>query len=328
MKAAVVGLGFGELHVQALKNIQEIEEIILCDIDARLAAKASQKYNLAGWTDSYAEVLQDREVELVTLAVPHFLHYDMLNKAIDMGKHIYCEKPLTINYQQGVEIAERAVKAGIKLTVGYNMRYYEQYMKAKDLIDTDKIGNIFLIECFARADATGMEGFRLSKKKAGGGCLIDSGAHRFDLLRWLFGPLVSVYMRGGTFNVEQMEGEDTAVVSLKFGNGIIGTLNCSWGVRVPEWDEGLKIYGTEGMIDIWDHDLSLKWRQKDGAEEKYVYETTYEQTVEISLQDFITAVTNDDLRLDRARLLGSLQAIEESYRSMDQDRPKIISEPE
>jgi len=128
LKAAVIGLGFGELHIQSLLELDEVDKIIICDLNESLLKKKAKEYNISEWTSSYEDILNDSEVRIVTLAVPHFLHYDLLKKAVEAGKNIYCEKPLTINYQQGVEIYKKAIKKGIKLTVGYNMRYYEQYI--------------------------------------------------------------------------------------------------------------------------------------------------------------------------------------------------------
>jgi len=177
-----------------------------------------------------------------------------------------------------------------------------------------------MVECYAYADASGMKGFRLSKEKAGGGCLIDSGAHRLDLLRWLIGPVTSVYMLGGTFKIDEMEGEDTGVVSLKFKDDIIGVLNCSWGVKVPDWDEGMKIYGTKGTLRIWDHDLSLSWRNNIGEEQIFKYTTTYENTIKLSLRDFIKSIKENDFSIDKEKVLDSLKIIDSAYKSFAENK--------
>lgn len=315
MNVAVVGLGFGKNHVQALTEMDFVQDIAICDLDKNLLKQVAKKADIDYKTDDYKEILADDNIDALTLAVPHNLHAEMIKQAIEAEKHVYCEKPLTTTLSAGKKIVEFASDRGIKITAGFNMRYYEQYQKAKDLITEGKLGNIFLVECFARADARGIGGFRLSKEKAGGGCLIDSGAHRFDLLRWLFGPFNSIYNSMGNFVLDNMGGEDTAVVNIKFADDIIANLICSWATVTPEWDEGMKIYGTKGSISIWDHNLSLSWLKKGGKEKTFKYTTSYEDTVGISLYNFLNEVKKGNLKIDKARALSHLQAIEASYKS-------------
>jgi predicted dehydrogenase len=327
MKAAIVGLGFGKLHLDALKKNPDIKEIILCDVNQELLKKTSEDYSIKKWTTSFKDVLTDNSINLITLAVPHYLHKEMVQQALEHNKHVYCEKPLTIRLADAVELTRLARERGLGLTVGFNMRYYEQYRKARELLKNGVIGRVFMVECFARANARGLGGFRLSKDKAGGGCLIDSGAHRFDLLRWLIGPVNSVFTRGGNYILGKMEAEDTAIVSMEFSGGIIGTLNCSWGVYAPVWDEGIKIYGEKGTLEIWDSNLSLTWRKADGRTWIFKYNVSYEDTVELSLNSFINSIKEGDIRIDRVKNLANLQIIEAAYQSLEKDLPVKIENP-
>lgn len=325
MRVAVTGLGFGELHVRSLLKIENVESIVICDKDENRLREISHKYSIEKWSTSYEEILSDDTIEVVTLAVPHHLHRPMVEKALQSNKHVYCEKPLTIKFSDAEELVRMAEERHLALTVGFNMRYYKQYQRAFSMIDAGLIGRVFLVECFARADARGLQGFRLKKEEAGGGCLIDSGAHRFDLIRWLFGPVESVYTRAGTYVVDKMEGEDTALVSMRFQSGAIGSLTCSWGTYVPPWDEGMRIYGTRGSIFIWDHDLSFCFRNCAGEEEIQKYRVSYEDSIALSLKDFLEQVEKGNLEVDRVKTLAHLQLIEASYESWEKSLPVEIN---
>jgi len=325
MKVAVVGLGFGKLHLQGLKDLNDVG-LVICDTNKELLNKTALEYDITSITTSYNDILSDKIVDIITLAVPHYLHYKMIKQGLDSNKHVYCEKPLTIKLSEAKKLTKFAEEKNLHLTVGFNMRFYKQYQKAYSLINSGEIGSLIMVDCFARANARGMDGFRLLKKKAGGGCLIDSGAHRFDLLRWLIGPVCSVFARGDKYVLDKMEAEDTAIVSMKFNKGIIGTLNCSWGVYAPRWDEGMKIYGEKGTLEIWDSDLSLTWRKADGTSETYKYNVSYEDTVGLSLANFINDV-KENRPIDKVKNLASLQIIEAAYQSLEEGFPVKIKNP-
>ncbi|BER93370.1 Gfo/Idh/MocA family protein [Atrimonas thermophila] len=328
MRVAVVGLGFGELHARALSKIEEISELALCDRDQKRLLQVAEKYDKVTYlTTSYQEVLTDKTIQAVTLAIPHYLHYALAEKALQSDKHVYCEKPLTTDFESGKRLVKLAQERNLLLTTGLNMRYYEHYQKAHLLLQQGAIGKVFLVECFARANARGLGGFRLKKEQAGGGCLIDSGAHRFDLLRWLLGPIKEIYAKGGNFVLQQMEGEDTAVVNLHFENGILGTMVCSWGTQVPKWDEGINIYGDQGTLYLWDHNLSLRLRNYQGKEEIYIGKISYEDSVLLSIKDFIEKIHIGNFQIDLVRNLAHLQLVEAAYQSMQSNIVFKINNP-
>ncbi len=327
MRVAVIGLGFGELHVRSLLKIENVQSIVICDKDENKLREISHKYSIEKWSTSYEEILSDDSIEVITLAVPHYLHKPMVEKALRSNKHVYCEKPLTVKFSDAEELVRMAEERHLALTVGFNMRYYKQYQRAFSMLDAGSTGRVFLVECFARANARNLQGFRLKKEEAGGGCLIDSGAHRFDLLRWLFGSVKSIYTRAGTYVIDKMEGEDTALVSMLFQSGVIGSLICSWGTCVPPWDEGMCIYGDKGSISIWDHDLSFCFRNCAGEEEIQKYRISYEDSITLSLRDFLEQVERGNVKVDRVKALAHLQLIEASYKSWEKNLPVEINNP-
>lgn len=124
-----------------------------------------------------------------------------------------------------------------------------------------------------------------------------------------------------------MEGEDTALVSMLFQSGVIGSLICSWGTCVPPWDEGMRIYGDKGSISIWDHDLSFCFRNCTGEEEIQKYCISYEDSITLSLRDFLEQVEKGNVKVDRAKALAHLQLIEASYESWEKNLPVEINNP-
>lgn len=321
MHVAVIGLGIGENHVRALvgpSGNSSIEDVTICDVDIRKLNTIKADYDIKNSTTSYREVLDNPDIDVITLATPPHLHDEMVTDALESGKHVYCEKPLSTTFSSSKNLVRLAVEKGLALTVGFNMRHYGEYQKANRLLSKSVLGSIVTVEAYSHASAHDMDGFRLSEEKAGGGCLIDSGSHRLDLLRWLIGPINEIHCFRENLAVSQMEGEDTATVNLRFKSGALGTLNCTWATgSIPRWDEGLDVFGTAGFIKIRDSDHSLTLKTREKGEMKYSFDTDYEQTFKKSLNIFLKRIRKGEVGVDRVKTLSSSQAVSGAYRSAD-----------
>lgn len=331
MHVAVVGLGIGENHVKALvdpSGNSSVEDVTICDADKSKLNAIKVDYDIKNSTTSYREVLNSPDIEVITLATPPYLHEEMVTGALKSGKHVYCEKPLSTTFSSSRRLVGLAVEKGLALTVGFNMRYYGEYQKANRLLRKSVLGRIVNVECYSHASAHDMDGFRLSEEKSGGGCLIDSGSHRFDLLRWLIGPVKKIQCFRDNLAINQMEGEDTATVNLKFKSGAIGTLNCTWATgSIPRWDEGLDIFGPDGFIKIRDNDHSLTLKTDEKGEMKYSFDTNYEKTFRNSIHGFLEKIRKGDVRIDRVKSLASSQAVSGAYRSANNNEVVSFDEP-
>jgi len=140
-----------------------------------------------------------------------------------IGKHIR-KRSLRLSHlsvfvlDEADRMIEAAEQAGVLLMVSLNHRFLRHHQRAKALIDSGSIGEIFLCQG-AFLGFSDIKGWRFDPVQTGGGVLIDSGIHRIDLLRWLVGEVVSVQAESGTYVHKQMGGEDTASMLLRFDNG-------------------------------------------------------------------------------------------------------------
>ncbi len=232
-----------------------------------------------------------------SLCVPHDLHCEMAVAAARAGKHILVEKPLAISMPEANQVIAAAKENRVKLMTGHNMRYMGQHAKAKELVDQGVIGKPFLmvasVHVFGKID-----GFRLSLKHQGGGTLIDSGVHRFDLIRWIMGDVKRLYGKKGRFFNMEMEGEDTAVVLMEFASGAVGTFTCSWSAKAPKNEEFLQIYGTQGSIITTYNGQSLEMRSETpppGWQElsSFVFPIDQAGSIKLELADFADSIRQD-----------------------------------
>jgi predicted dehydrogenase len=257
VRIGLVGTGIGKLHAAGISKMPELAQLAaVCGLDENAQIVGGQ-YGAGYVTDRYEDLLEDEAINLIDLCVPPNLHMPMALAAAQAGKHLLIEKPLARNLAQADRIIAATSQAGTQLMTGHNQRYYAHHAKAKELLEAGAIGKPYMIVASVHVHGQ-IDGFRRFLKDAGGGTLIDSGVHRFDLIRWLMGEVETLYAQTGRFLQLQMEGEDCAVVSLRFRSGAIGSFSCSWSAKGPRPEETLQIFGPQGAILTEDHTRSLK----------------------------------------------------------------------
>lgn len=295
---AVVGTGIGRFHLQGISAMPELTRLAgVCDVNEERAREMAGTYGADFYTSDYAALLRREDVDVITLCVPHDLHRDMAVAAAKAGKHVLVEKPLAMTLAQADDIIAAAKENNVKLMTGHNMRYLGQHAAAKALIDQDVIGKPYLLTATVHVYShTG--GFRTILKHMGGGTLIDSGVHRFDLIRWIMGDVKRVYGKTGRFLNFQMEGEDTAVVVLEFESGAIGTFSCSWVAKAYQHEETLQVFGPKGSVMATYYAQTLEVRSDTPPENwqehsKFVYSISQADSMRMELADFARAIQND-----------------------------------
>lgn len=143
--AAVIGAGFiGPVHVEGLRRLGiPIRGILGCD-DAE-SQRARAALGLPKAYGSLDELLADKEVQAVHLAVPNVLHYEFAKRAIEAGKHVMCEKPLAMNATQAAELVELAKGRKQAAGVCYNLRFYPLNLEARDMRQRGDLGDVFAV---------------------------------------------------------------------------------------------------------------------------------------------------------------------------------------
>lgn len=258
LRIGLVGTGIGSLHAAGIARMPQLATLeAICGLDATAVNALASRYGITKTTSRYEDLLNDPTLDVIDLCVPHDEHMPMAIAAAQAGKHILIEKPLARTLEEADAILEAVKSAGVTLMMGHNQRYYAHHARAKTLIDAGVIGKPYMIVASVHVHGQ-IDGFRRFLKHAGGGTLIDSGVHRFDLIRWIMGEVETVFAQTGRFLQMQMEGEDCAVVTLRFRNGAIGSFSCSWSAKGPAPEETLQIFGPSGSIYTEDHTRTLR----------------------------------------------------------------------
>jgi predicted dehydrogenase len=256
VKVGMIGLG-GVGTWGHLKGYEEIPDeaklVAFCDVNPGVIGEPAARHGAKAYSD-YNDLMSDPNVDMVDIALPHFLHGRVALAAAKAKKHIICEKPFVIDLAEADSVIQQARDNGLKLMVAENTRFVKAYEVARQLLDKQVIGDISL----ARTYLGGSEMIRLSdpdnwighRAKAGGGAMMDSGVHSYFLLRWMVGEMEKVYATSSVFKKDLYQDvEDNAIVDYIFKSGAIGTSQFSNTTEAP-WTERLELYGTKGSLIV------------------------------------------------------------------------------
>ena len=203
---------------------------------------------------SYADLLADPAVEAVYIATPHALHEEWAIKAAEAGKHLLCEKPLTMNLSQARAVIKAARKHDVFLMEAFMYRCHPQTDKLVELIRNKAIGEVRLIQAtFSFLSQNAPENWRLLDRAIGGGGILDVGGYTTSMARLVAGAALGrpfaepLEIKGSAEIGSASEVDEYAVGSMKFEGGILAQLAC--GVHL-NLENIVKIWGTEGTLVV------------------------------------------------------------------------------
>jgi len=247
----IIGAGrIGAVHAETLAfRLPEAKALIIADINRPAAEEVATRYGIPRVTESAEEVLADPEIEAVLICSSTDAHADLIVAAAGAGKHIFCEKPIDHRLEK-IDRALAAVKRfGVQLQIGFNRRFDPNFLKVREIVKSGGIGEPHVLKITSRDPSPPPEAYI----RASGGIFLDMTIHDFDMARYLMGSDVTeVYARATVLvdPVFEKAGDwDTAVVTLTFANGALGTIDNS-RKAVYGYDQRVEVFGSEGMVTV------------------------------------------------------------------------------
>ncbi len=266
VRIGVIGTGWGEMHIDALRRVKNAELVAVCDLNARRAAEVARNAKVSKFYDNYADLLARDDIDLVSVATPPETHKEIVLQALAAKKSVLCETPLGLNRHDAQAMLTAAEQGDLVNGIAIQTRYLPSYAFAKELIDEEYLG------AFLRASVTmtiarpwGANGNWAADETRGGGILTAIAIQFIDALRWWFGPVEAVMADRATLFPEikvavkagkdmQVEkwratADDTLLALLRFENGGTAILNFISGARQDAgWT--ISLYGTRGSLQI------------------------------------------------------------------------------
>jgi len=272
MGVGVLGYGaMGVAHSHAYNDLhiffQELEiQPRLIALYGRTKAKVKKASKALGYETFYTdwkELINDQSIALVDNILPNKDHFEPSIYALEMGKHVFCEKPLATTHKEALEMYRVAKRSGMKHGVGFNYRWLPAVRVAKKLVDQGYIGKVMYYrgayhEDWAK-DPTFPLTWRFIRESAGPGVIGDVGAHIIDLSRFLVGEISRVCGVSRRFIGERplpehldktgkVENEDAFATILEFGSGAFGVVEASRTFAGRKNFLYFEVQGSDGLI--------------------------------------------------------------------------------
>ncbi|WHY83881.1 Gfo/Idh/MocA family oxidoreductase [Neobacillus novalis] len=188
----LIGLGFiGKTHLEAYQHIENCQVTAIC---TRNKAAIPNHYNGSMVTD-YEDLLNDKEIDIIDICLPTFLHEEFLIKAVNAGKHIICEKPLTLTLESANRIVDAVTKNNVRLFVAHVLRFWPEYKLIKSYSETNILIDIEIVHARRLGQAPAWSSWFQDPQKSGG-ALFDLHIHDIDFVYYLLGPVDTVYAVG------------------------------------------------------------------------------------------------------------------------------------
>jgi len=252
VRVSIIGLGgIGKVHLHNALDLDNANLVAVADKSKKsrfLAAKLGVKKQYS----DYGELLQDPEIDCVLICLPTFLHAEAAIEAVKQGKHVFVEKPLARNVEEGKRILAESSKNSVKTMIGYPLHFEPGFRGLKSQIDSGRFGDV-VISCATNVSSgpfshrasnsipQPVPSWWLNKELAGGGALMDLGSHMINLLCWYFGSEIDSVdaVLGHRYNLDF---EDYGLARIRFRTGTLGVVNFGWFSQTAELK--VEILGT------------------------------------------------------------------------------------
>jgi predicted dehydrogenase len=246
MKFGVLGVSghFLKRIVLPVMKSETTEIFGLASRNIERARETAEKYNIQKYYGSYGDLLADNEIDAVFIPLPNHMHKEWIYKCLDAGKHVLCEKPLTLNSEETKEVIEYAAGKNLKVMEAFMVRFHPKWRKAKALIDNGYIGKVTHIHTVFSYNNQDPANIR-NIKETGGGALLDIGCYAINTSRFILDKapkrVVSLIMEHPEFGTDML----TSAI-LDFGD--IRTLFTVSTAVFPQQE--VKVFGTEGTVTV------------------------------------------------------------------------------
>jgi len=233
----IIGLGFiGKMHLQNGLRLKNAYVAGVADSSSKALASV-EKLGIKNTYNNYVDLLKDSSVDCVVISLPNHLHLQCARVAAESNKSILLEKPMARSVEEAKEILSVTRRNGVRLMMGYPMRFNPTYRGLKEQLDNGSLGDVEVAHAinitagpfFSREEMYApapVPDWWFNTELTGGGVMIDLGCHLINLLRWYFGEIIDI---NGCFSRRfKMSFEDTAVCLASFKSGTLGVINVGW----------------------------------------------------------------------------------------------------
>ncbi len=278
IKTAIFGTGFmGRVHLEAVQRVESVEAAAIFGRNNDATARLAAGFAVAKATGDYREILRDPAIDAVDICTPNAQHFSMAKEALEAGKHVLCEKPLTTTVAEAEELVALATRQKLRNCVCHNLRYYPQVQQMRAMREAGELGEILAVQGTYSQDWLLYDtdwNWRIDAKAAGASrCMADIGSHFFDMAEHVTGlrvtslcadlqtfhrtrkqPKHSVetfankMLRPEDYIATAVETEDFGAVVFRMGDRTRGAMTASQVSAGRKNGLSIEVYGTKASV--------------------------------------------------------------------------------
>ncbi len=243
----VIGLRMGRAHLVGYQKNPNTKILGICDTDGEILEKTKEEFSVSLAVKDYRALLDKKEIGIISVASPDFVHARQAIDSLEAGKDVLCEKPMTASVEEAKETIAAVKGTGRRFMVGQVCRYAPGFMLAKKMVAEGDVGELFLVEseyAHSYAKIQGVGNWRKDPRREpflGGGC------HAVDLLRWIAGDAKEVFAYSNHKCLTDWPVDDCTIAVYKFPKNVVGKVMVSIGCIRP-YTMRTVLYGTKGTI--------------------------------------------------------------------------------
>ncbi|RPF54282.1 putative dehydrogenase [Aquisalibacillus elongatus] len=277
LKVGVIGVGsISELHLDSYKEHEEVTITALCDLNETRLQEKGSKYGVSQLYTSYQELLDQSDVDAVSICTWNNSHAEIAIAALLAGKHVLVEKPLSMTVDEAEAIQATANQSNKVIQVGFVRRHGDNVKLLKEFIDQNELGYLYYAKASILRRLGNPGGWFSDSKRSGGGPLIDIGVHMIDLCWYLMGKPKPVSVSGNTYHVlgnrshinnlsfykaadydpSLNDVEDLTNALIRFDNGASLFVDVSFTLNAKQDEVRCQLFGDQGGAEI-EPELSL-----------------------------------------------------------------------
>ena len=259
VRFGIIGLGtIANRFAGVLKQMEGVTLEAVASRDMIRSVEFAQKYEAIKAYDSYDDLINDDEVDIIYIALPHNFHYDIVKKSLNHNKAVLCEKPFVLHGEDAIELVELAKNKNVLLMEGMWTRCVPTFQKVKEWIKNGQIGEVGIINASFAFNIPFLPEHRLYNPMLAGGSLYDAGVYPIE---FAIGVLDEIPIScKGTASICPTGVDDFVSMSLKFASGALASLSCGFKANVSR---DAIIYGTKGHIVTYNFLGSRKCERYD-----------------------------------------------------------------
>jgi predicted dehydrogenase len=250
LNIAVIGLGWwGRIIVDLARGSDKLQVVRVADVSPQAASFAGERQ--LSFSGSFDEVLADPRVQAVVLCTPHSQHTDQIVQAARAGKHVFCEKPLSMSRADVMRAVEAVEQAGVALAVGHEKRFEPPILEIMRLLKTGALGTPLQVEANFSQDkflSLASDNWRLSGKEAPAGPMTATGIHLLDLSVGVFGEADTVHCSVKQLGSPLTNG-DTLAALVTFKRGGHALISA---ILATPFAGRFAVYGSQGWAEVRD----------------------------------------------------------------------------